>query len=168
MAKYSRKNKYSRRNRRMTGGYSSAASYGTHVAGSVDAQYNRVFGPQYAGVQGNVIIGAQGQNITPASQMPTAANLALAQSAGGKPVRGGFVEEAIVPLSLVGMQQTYPPKKGGMTLSASQFAGKRPRRGGFLGEVVNQAVVPMAILGMQQTYRRKRGGKRHTRKHRRH
>jgi hypothetical protein len=127
MAKYSRKNKYSRRNRRMTGGYSSAASYGTHVAGSVDAQYNRVFGPQYAGVQGNVIIGAQGQNITPASQMPTAANLALAQS-----------------------------------------AGKRRRRGGFLGEVVNQAVVPLAILGMQQTYRRKRGGKRHTRKHRRH
>ena len=128
MTKYSRKNKYSRRHRRMAGGgYSSAASYGTYVNGPMDAQYNRVFGPQYAGVQGNVIIGAQGQNITPASQMPTAANLALAQS-----------------------------------------AGKRRRRGGFLGEVVNQAVVPMAILGMQQTYRRKRGGKRHTRKHRRH
>lgn len=128
MARHSRKHSRKHRSRRMAGGsYGSAASYGTYVNGGADAQYNRVFGPQYANVPGNVIIGAQGQNITPASQMPTAANLAAAQS-----------------------------------------AGKRRRRGGFLGEVVNQAVVPLAVLGMQQTYRRKRGGKRHTRRHRRH
>ena len=50
----------------------------------------------------------------------------------------------------------------------SMSGGRRRRRGGFLGEVVNQAVVPFALLGMQQTYRRKRGGRRHTRRHRRH
>ena len=47
-------------------------------------------------------------------------------------------------------------------------AGRRRRRGGFLGEVVNQAIVPFALLGMQQTYRRKRHGGRRTRRHRRH
>lgn len=49
-----------------------------------------------------------------------------------------------------------------------QTAGRRRRhkRGGFLGEVINQAIVPFSILGMQQTYKRKRGGKKHTRKYR--
>jgi hypothetical protein len=51
-----------------------------------------------------------------------------------------------------------------------QRAGKRRRhskRGGFLGQVINQAIVPFGILGMQQTYRRKRGGRksRRTRRH---
>lgn len=43
---------------------------------------------------------------------------------------------------------------------------RRGRKGGFLGEVVNQAIVPVAILGLQQNYRRKKGGK--TRRHRKH
>jgi len=55
-------------------------------------------------------------------------------------------------------------------LSLIQKAGgRRRRRGGFLGEVINQAIVPVALLGMQQTYGRRRGSKRHrTRKHRRY
>lgn len=155
MAKHSR-----RHSRRQMGGadYTSASTYGMAVNGDTNAQYNRVFGPEYANVPGNVIIGAQGQNVTPASQMPTAANLAAAQSGGKRRRRGGFLgEEAVVPLSLLAMQQTYRGKKGG-SVSACQSAGRRRRRGGFLGEVVNQAVVPMTLLGMQQTYRRKRGG----------
>ena len=54
-----------------------------------------------------------------------------------------------------------------------QRAGKRRshrrhgKRGGFLGQVINQAIVPFSILGMQQTYRRKRGGRK-SRKTRRH
>ena len=43
---------------------------------------------------------------------------------------------------------------------------RRGRKGGFLGEVVNQAIVPVAILGLQQNYRRKKGGK--TRRYRKH
>ena len=118
------------RSRRMAGGaYSDAASYGMFVNGTGDQQWNRTMdqsGP-YGQIQGNVIIGAQGQNVTPPSQVPTAEQLALVQK-----------------------------------------AGRRRRRGGFLGEVVNQAIVPLSLLGMQQTYRRKRGGSRRTRRHRRH
>jgi hypothetical protein len=108
------------------GSYTSASSYGEYVNGSGASQWARTMdqsGP-YGQIQGNVIIGAQGQNVTPVSQVPNAGQLALVQK-----------------------------------------AGRRRRRGGFLGEVVNQAIVPLTILGMQQTYRRKRGGKRHTRRH---
>ena len=115
------------RSHRMKGGsYSSASTYGMHVAGSGNQQYDRVFDQSgaYGKIQGNSFIGAQGQGVIPSSQIPTGDQLALIQK-----------------------------------------AGRRRRRGGFFGEVVNQAVVPLAILGMQQTYRRKRGGKRHTRRH---
>jgi hypothetical protein len=63
--------------------YTSGSSYGVHVNGPVGAQYDRVFGTQYAGVPGNTIIGAQGQNLPPASQIPTSQQLALIQKAGG-------------------------------------------------------------------------------------
>lgn len=124
----------SKRHRSMMGGngnYSDGASYGMYVNGSGGSQWARTMdqsGP-YGGVPGNVIIGAQGQNVSPPSQIPPQSNLALVQKAG---------------------------------------TGKRRRKGGFLGEVINQAIVPLSILGMQQTYRRKRGGsKRRTRKNRR-
>jgi len=59
-------------------------------------------------------------------------------------------------------------------LALIQSAGKRrktkcckSKRGGFIGEVINQAIVPFALLGAQQTYgRKKKYGK--TRRHRRH
>jgi hypothetical protein len=53
----------------------------------------------------------------------------------------------------------------GENLSLIQSAGKsRKRRGGLVGEVINQAIVPFGLLGLQQTYgRKRRGGK--TRKH---
>jgi len=41
---------------------------------------------------------------------------------------------------------------------------RRGRKGGFIGEAINQAVVPFSILAMQQKY--KKGGR--TRRHRRH
>ena len=46
--------------------------------------------------------------------------------------------------------------------------GRRSKKGGFWGQIINQAVVPFGILGLQQTYRRKshHGGKRHTRRRR--
>jgi hypothetical protein len=59
----------------------------------------------------------------------------------------------------------------GAQLGLVQRAGSRHRRGrkgGFLGEVINQAIVPIGLLGLQQTYRRKKGGKRHTRSSKRH
>lgn len=152
------------RSRRMRGGsYSSAATYGEYVNGSGNSQWDRTMdqsGP-YGQIPGNTIIGAQGQNIPPASQIPTSAQMALVQKAGRKHKKGGFlgevINQAIVPFGLLGLQQNYRRGKRG---------GKKTqkRRGGFVGEVVNQAVVPLALLGMQQNYgRKKRGGK--TRKH---
>jgi hypothetical protein len=103
----------------MIGG-SSAASWGMQVNGPVDAQYNRVFGPEYANVPGNVIIGAQGQNITPATRIPTPEQLLLAQS-GGKRRRysgilGEIVDESSLPsagvIALLGVKKSRR-KRGG-------------------------------------------------------
>jgi len=41
---------------------------------------------------------------------------------------------------------------------AQKAGGKRSKKGGFWGQIINQAVVPFGILGLQQTYRRKRSG----------
>lgn len=119
MAKHSRKHKT--RARRMRGGsYSSASTYGTYVNGPPDSQYSRVFdqGGNYGQIQGNVIIGAQGQNVIPTTQLPTSAELSLIQNAGKRrKAKGGFfgevVNQAIVPLAILGMQQTYRRKRGG-------------------------------------------------------
>jgi len=41
---------------------------------------------------------------------------------------------------------------------AQKAGGKRSKKGGFWGQIINQAIVPFGILGLQQTYRRKRSG----------
>lgn len=122
--------KHRRRSHRVkrggSGNYSSASTYGSYVNGPVDAQYNRVFDQTAANSarQSNVIIGAQGQNAqqpnTPSSQ-----NLSLVQSAGrrrrssrrSRNKRGGLwgevINQAVVPFTLLGMQQSYRRKKHG-------------------------------------------------------
>ena len=139
MARHSRR--YSRRHisRKMKGGtYTDGASYGMYVNGTGDSQWSRTMDQSgaYGQVPGNVIIGAQGQNVRPPSQMSDG------------------------------------------DLNLIQSAGRKHKRGGFIGNVINQAVVPFALLGTQQSYGRKRkGGKTHkrinkksgkTRRHRRH
>jgi hypothetical protein len=81
--------------------YSSAAGYGYAVNGSESAQYGRVFdvnGPS-GSTDSNAIIGLQGQR------------------AGSRRRRGGFwgqvVNQAVVPLSILGMQQSYRRKRHG-------------------------------------------------------
>ena len=92
--------------------YSSAATYQMAVNGDGNAQYNRVFdinGPD-GKFPGNIIVGAQGQNLGyPASSM---------MKGGKKRSRkggnfGSIINQAIVPFSLLGMQQTYRRKKNG-------------------------------------------------------
>jgi hypothetical protein len=132
-----------RHKRKMRGGngaspYSSASSYNTYVNGSENSQYDRVFsqsGP-YASVQGNVSIGAQGQNASMPGT-PNADSLGLIQSAGTKRRR----------------KRGYHTKK---------------RRGGFLGQVINQAIVPFTLLGMQQKYRRNKSNHSSTKSRRRY
>jgi len=112
------------RSRSQRGGtYSSASSYGSYVNGSGNSQFSRTFdtaGP-YGSRVGSEYVGAQGQWSTQPST-PSAQNLSLVQSAGKRRKsrrsrRGGLwgevINQAIVPLSILGMQQTFRRKKHG-------------------------------------------------------
>jgi hypothetical protein len=92
--------------------YSSAATYNLAVNGTGDSQYNRVFSQSGPDSQfpSNQSVGVQGQNLGyPAS--------VTMQKAGGKrkSKKGGFwgqiLNQAIVPFSILGLQQTYRRKK---------------------------------------------------------
>ena len=63
-----------------------------------------------------------------------------------------------------GIPATLAQKAGGKRSTS----GKRSKKGGFWGQIINQAIVPFGILGLQQTYRRKRTGGGKTRRNRRH
>jgi len=118
--------KHSRRRRshsvkRGGGGYTSASSYGSYVNGDPASQFSRTFdqsGPYGARV-GSEYVGAQGQWATQPNT-PTAENLSLVQSAGKRSrrrKRGGFlgsvISQAIVPFSILGLQQSYRRNKRG-------------------------------------------------------
>ena len=121
--------KHSRRSHRVkrggSGNYSSASTYGSYVNGPLNAQYDRVFDQTTANAarQSNIIIGAQGQNAQQPN-MPSSQNLSLVQSAGRRRTsrrsrnkKGGLwgevINQAVVPFTLLGMQQSYRRKKHG-------------------------------------------------------
>jgi hypothetical protein len=96
------------------GSYSSGASYGMYVNGDSNAQFDRTMNSSNSG--GNVIIGAQGQNTTPSSQIATSEQISLAQKGGKrKHKKGGFlghvINNAIVPFGILGLQQTFGRKR---------------------------------------------------------
>lgn len=119
------KRRHSRRRHSKRGGgsYSSAATYGEYVNGGTNAQYDRVFSTsgQYGNVPGNTIIGAQGQNSqfvgAPSQQQLNLINQSLTGGGRTRRKRGGLlgtvVNQAVVPFTLLGMQQTYRRKKHG-------------------------------------------------------
>jgi hypothetical protein len=90
-----------------------------HVNGGGPEQYARTFSmdSQYAGRVGSGYVGAEGQWSHQPSN-PTTQQLALIQSAGkrrvGRRGRGGFlgpvISQAIVPATLLALQQTYGRK----------------------------------------------------------
>lgn len=115
------RHRHSRKYRGGNGSYTSAANYQEYVNGSsVNDQINRTFGDSVSN-NGNLIIGAQGQNST-MSGTPTGEQLSLIQSAGrrgshGRKRRGGVwgsvINQAIVPFGLLGLQQTYGKRRKG-------------------------------------------------------
>ena len=123
MAHKRRHSRGKRGSRGMRGGsYTSGSTYGSYVNGTGNEQFARTFdstGP-YAARAGAEYVGAQGQN---AQQFgtPSAQNLSLIQSAGKRrrSRRGGFLElggvinQAVVPFTLLGLQQTYRKKSHG-------------------------------------------------------
>lgn len=127
MAKHSRRHRRSNKVKRGGGNenYSSASSYGRFVSGTGNEQYNRVFSQSGAdaGRQSNILTGAQGQNMHQPGN-PTAQNLSLIQSAGRRRNRrsrrskkggvwGEVLNQAIVPFTILGLQQSYKRKKQG-------------------------------------------------------
>ena len=129
MAHKRRHSRGKRGSRKMRGGsYTSASTYGSYVNGTGDQQFARTFdiAGQYGARAGSEYVGAQGQNAQQFGS-PSAQNLSLIQSAGKRrrSRRGGFLElggvinQAIVPFSILGMQQTYRKKSHG---------GRRTRR----------------------------------------
>lgn len=63
-------------------------------------------------------------------------------------------------IGVQGQNATQPYVPSSQDLTLVQSAGRRKKRGGLWGEVINQAIVPVTLLGMQQTIpRKKRGGK---------
>ena len=130
MAHKRRHSRGKRGSRGMRGGsYTSGSTYGSYVNGTGNEQFARTFdiAGQYGSRAGSEYVGAQGQN---AQQFgtPSAQNLSLIQSAGKRrrSRRGGFlaglgsvVNQAIVPFSILGMQQTYKKKS---------YGGRRTRR----------------------------------------
>ena len=129
MAHKRRHSRGKRGSRKMRGGsYTSGSTYGSYVNGTGNEQFARTFdiAGQYGARAGSEYVGAQGQNAQQFGS-PSAQNLSLIQSAGKRrrSRRGGFLElggvinQAIVPFSILGMQQTYRKKSHG---------GRRTRR----------------------------------------
>ena len=126
MPRSHRRSTRSRSHRRQRGGtgnapnpstYGSASSYGMAVNGTGDSQFDRVFnqnGPD-AGTQSNAIVGVQGQHDGIRSMWKQGGGKRRRRSSKSR--KGGFfgevINRAIVPLSILGMQQTYRRKKGG-------------------------------------------------------
>jgi hypothetical protein len=65
--------------------------------------------------------------------------------------------------NVFGPETPYSDRGNSIVGLQGQVAGKsrkrRKRRGGNLGQVINQAIVPFGLLGLQQSFRRKKGSK---------
>ena len=120
--------KYSKKSRRHRKGgsnapnpssYSSATTYNEAVNGSGNEQFDRVFSQSSpdAMYPSNQSVGAQGQNLG------YNGSTAIQKAGSRRRKKGGFwtqvLNNAIVPLSIFGMQQTFRRKKTG---------GKRTRK----------------------------------------
>ena len=83
--------------------YDSASSYMRATVGSGNQQYDNVFESSKNSSNSNSIVGLQGQR--------------AGKRGGTKKRRGGYwsqvINQAIIPFTLLGLQQTYRRKKGG-------------------------------------------------------
>jgi len=118
-----------RHSRKQRGGnYTSGSTYGMYVNGLGPAQFDRTFSAtgEYGSRVGSEYVGAQGQ-WSSQPNTASAANLALIQSAGKRKKRGGFLGEAIVPATLLALQQTYGRKSNSSnkTFRNKKFSRRR-------------------------------------------
>ena len=140
----SRSRRRGRKQRKMRGGYSSAATFQVQNVGSENDQYNNTFirgGPFGASIQN--LAGTQPSVV--AGVFPSAASLNLIQSAGSSPGsrrrkrRGGTTNSSSDP-------SDSDLKNGGKRRS------RRAKRGGYWENVISQALVPFSLLFAQNRY----------------
>jgi hypothetical protein len=89
--------------------YSDAASFMKATVGSGNQQYNNVFDIGKTNSQSNAIVGLEGQR--------AGRRRSRSKKGGSKRKKGGFwghvINQAIVPFSILGMQQSYRRKRSG-------------------------------------------------------
>jgi len=138
----SRSRRRGRKQRKMRGGYSSAATFQVQNVGSENQQYNNTFirGDPFgasiqnlAGTQPSVVAGA----------FPSAANLSLIQSAGSRrrKRRGGNSSTS----------SSSNPSDSDLQ-NGGKRRSRRAKRGGYWGNVISQALVPFSLLFAQNRY----------------
>ena len=116
-----------------------ASGYMSGLVGDVNAQYNRTFDINSSANRGNALVLADGRSISGGSRKGVrggshARGRGLrARGRGSKrsrKTRGGFmgsvINQAVVPLALLGLQQTYGRRGTGFK---GKSYGRRSRRG---------------------------------------
>ena len=110
-----------------------ASEYMSRLVGDVNAQYNRTFDINSSANKGNSLVLADGRSISGgSSRRRRARGRARGKKARGpsRTSRGGFmgsvINQAVVPLALLGLQQTY--RRRGTGFKGKSY-GRKSRRG---------------------------------------
>jgi hypothetical protein len=129
----------------------SAWSYVYNTVGSGYDQFKNALtlqpGQNLGSIQSNDIEPRVNLNAQNTEGMPTKTDLSLIQKAGSRKRRrggnfGAIANQALAPLSLLALQQTYGKRK----------SKGRKGKGGNMGAIANQALAPLSLLALQQTY----------------
>ena len=98
--------------------YSDAASYALATVGNSNTQYDNVFDISKSQVQGNALVGLQGQTVGGRRSRGRSRGRSRSRSRSrSRKQKGGFfggiISQALAPFTLLAMQQTFRRKKGG-------------------------------------------------------
>jgi len=112
-----------------------ASEYMSRLVGDVNSQYNRTFDINSPANRGNALVLADGRSISGGSSRKRGRGRGRARGRGGssrsRSKRGGFmgslINQAVVPLALLGLQQTYRGRGQGNFKGKSY--GRKSRRG---------------------------------------
>lgn len=116
-----------------------ASEYMSRLVGTTDSQYNRTFDINSPANRGNALVLADGRSISGGSSRrrmnAVARGRGRARGRGGssrsRNTRGGFMgpllNQAVVPLALLGLQQTY--RRRGQGNFKGKSYGRKSRRG---------------------------------------
>jgi hypothetical protein len=117
-----------------------ASEYMSRLVGDVNAQYNRTFDINSSANRGNALVLADGRSISGGSSRSRMSGRVRARgrargrggSSRSRASRGGFmgsvINQAVVPLALLGLQQTYRRRGTGFKGKSYKRKSRRGRR----------------------------------------